>query len=348
MKRMKRYDPMGPCFLRTGRHDRQAEKFGLWWSGSALLMRVQCTEIQVEAESTAGRHAQFLGVMIDRAPVCRFPLKKGVHRYPALRGMDGTVFHEVAILRDTQPSYDESGPVLLHTVYADGEIEKPKEKPLLLEFIGDSLTVGEGTLGPQSGQEWIMPYISHMPAFPALVSEKLRAEERVVALGGWGAYKSWDGRHESRIGALYEQLCAVTPGGEIPYDFDERKADAVVINLGTNDGSALKDVTGGARAREEENFIADACSLIALVRRHQPEAYILWAYGLCGDVMGLCIQRAVDQARAAGDGRVAYLPLPDAEDMGSRMHPGRRAHEKAAEAIVSALKDALKETACPE
>lgn len=341
MKNMKRYDATAPCFRRTGRQDGQADACGLWWSGSALTMRVQCTEIEVEAESTAVNHAQFLGVMIDGAPVCRFPLREGAHRYPALRGLDGTVFHEVAILRDTQPSYDESGPVILHAVYTDGEIEQPKEKPFLLEFIGDSLTVGEGTLGPQSGQEWIMPYISHMPAFPALVSAALDAEERVVALGGWGAYKSWDGRHESRIGAIYEQLCAVVPGGERRYDFHEREADAVVINLGTNDGSALKAVPKDARAREEEAFMADAAALIGLVRRHQPRARILWAYGLCGEEMAACIQKAVDGARAAGDGNVSYLPLPPAQDVGSRMHPSRRAHERAAEVIAGALREIL-------
>ncbi len=343
MMEMKRYDPMDPRFSRTGRQRAEADRMEMWWSGSGLRMRVNCTRIEVEAESSAARHAQFLGVMIDGVPVCRFPLRRGAHRYLALSGMEGSAFHEIAFVRDTQPSYDEDGPVILHAVYADGDAESMPEKPLLLEFIGDSLTVGEGTLGPADGQEWIMPYISHMPAYPTLVSEALGAEERVVALGGWGAYKSWDGRHESRIGAIYEKLCAVVPGGDIAYDFAARPADFVIVNLGTNDGSALKGMPEEALPRERENFRRDAEELLKTVRLHQPGAHIIWAYGLCGDAMAPCIRRAVEARRAAGDDRVSYLPLPDAAgDVGSRAHPSRHAHRRAAEALLRAIRETLK------
>lgn len=340
---MKRYDPLSEVFLFSGRRNPRAKKAELWWSGSGVVMRLRCRTLRVEAESTAKTHAQYLGVMIDGAPVARLPMDEGVNAYTVLAGMDPQVWHEVTVLRDTQPSYDEDGPVILHGILTDGEIEKPADKPLLIEFIGDSLTVGEGTLGPQSGQEWIMPYISHMPAFPTLTAEALGAEKRIVALGGWGAYKSWDGHHESRIGAIYEKLCAVTPGGDIPYDFSGRAADFVIINLGTNDGTALKDASPETLPGERENFRRDAEELMRLVRAHQPKARIFWAYGLCGSVMAPCIQKAIEARRAAGDQRVSYLPLPEAEEVGSRFHPSRRAHRRAARVIEEAIRAAGKE-----
>ena len=188
-----------------------------------------------------------------------------------------------------------------------------------------------------------MPYISHMPAYPTLVSEALGAEKRVVALGGWGAYKSWDGKHESRIGAIYERLCAVVPGGDKPYRFAERPADAVIINLGTNDGSALSKTPQGERAKEEEAFISDAEALLRLVRVHQPKAHIFWAYGLCGTAMEQPIRQAVERFCAAGGEKASYLPLPDADgDVGSRSHPSRHAHERAAEVIIQAIRETVK------
>ena len=349
MTDLQRFDPLGPCFLRSGRHDPHAARYGLWWSGSGLVFRADCARIEVEAESSARDHAPWLGVIIDGAPAARFPLMRGKHRYPALEGMERGVWHEITLLRDTQPSYDEDGPVYLDAVYADGEIEKPAEKPYLIEFIGDSLTVGEGTLGPVSAQEWRMPFISHMPAFPTLVAEALNAEKRLVALGGWGAYKSWDCNHDSRIGRIYGQLCGVTPGGDTPYGFEERGADAVVINLGTNDQSALSKAPAEQRAEEEENLIRDAVLLLKTVRAHQPDAVILWAYGLCGAALAPVLERAVIRYRLiSGDAHARFLPLPDAAgDVGSRSHPGRRAHERAAETIIGALRGALEEKKNP-
>ena len=39
---------------------------------------------------------------------------------------------------------------------------------------------------------------------------------------------------------MLDGLCAVTPGGDIPYDFSANPVDAVVIGLGTNNASALE------------------------------------------------------------------------------------------------------------
>ncbi|MBQ9262994.1 MAG: hypothetical protein IJ189_02145 [Clostridia bacterium] len=342
---MNRYSPFDTRFLRVGRYNKQADVYGLWWSGSGLVMKLGCAQLEVEAESTARDHTSWLGVLLDGAPVARLPLRKGRHRYMLLSGMDETVTHEITVLRDTQPSYDEDGPVLLHAVYTDGVLEAAENRPLMIEFLGDSLTVGEGTLGPVSAQEWRMPLISHMPAFPTLVSEKLHAEKRVIALGGWGVYKSWDCNHDSRIGRIYEELCGITPGGDGPYDFQERPADAVVINLGTNDGSAFSKADPAEMKTEEANLIQDVKILLAMVRKHQKKAHIFWAYGLCGVQMTDVLQKAVQAYREETDDQnVSFLPLPDANgDVGSRSHPSRAAHEKAAAVIVNAIRGMMDE-----
>ena len=48
--------------------------------------------------------------------------------------------------------------------------------------------------------------------------------------------------------------------------------------------------------------------------------------------------RAVEDRMLAGDTRVQYMSLTPAKTNGSRMHPSREAHQKAAEEIVEALK----------
>lgn len=338
---MRRFSLPDPRFLPLGRHDPKEEKSSLWWSGSGVRVKLACKALEAEITASAHDHAPWMGVLMDGAPVARFPLLPGTHRYPLLAGLDGGFSHEVSIIRDTQPSYDEDGPVYLDAVYTDGEPERPAERPLLIEFIGDSLTVGEGCLGPESAEEWRLVWISHMPAFPTLVSEKLNAEKRVIALGGWGAARSWDNQPDSRIGRIYDRLCAITPGGDVPADFPERPAGAVVINLGTNDASALSKMTEAERPAAEQELRARAVELMEMVRARYPQAFILWAYGLCGKQVEAILQAAVQDRRNAGDMNVRYLSLTPAASNGSRMHPSREAHQKAAEEIVKAIKNLL-------
>lgn len=338
---MQRFALPDSRFLPLGRHDPREEKARLWWSGSGVRVSLACTALEAEITASAAVHAAWMGVLMDGAPVARFPLKSGTHRYLLLAGLDADFAHEVSIVRDSQLSYDEEGPVILEAVYTDGEPQKPLEKPLLIEFIGDSLTVGEGCLGPETAQEWRMVWISHMPAFPSLVAQAMHAEKRVIALGGWGAARSWDNQPESRIGRIYNRLCQPTPGGDTPVDFPEKPADAVVINLGTNDASALAGMGDAERAETEKELRFRAAELMAMARERNPRAAILWAYGLCGHQMESILRAAVQDRVQAGDERTAYLSLTPAVSNGSRMHPSREAHRQAAREIEAALRDLL-------
>ncbi len=330
-----------PRFLPLGRHNPGEEKAGLWWSGSGVRVKLACARLEADITASAQDHAPWMGVLMDGAPVARFPLLPGAHRYPLLAGLEEGFAHDISIIRDTQPSYDEDGPIYLDAVYTDGEPERPAERPLLIEFIGDSLTVGEGCLGPESAEEWRLVWISHMPAFPTLAAEKLNAEKRVIALGGWGASRSWDNQPESRIGRIYGSLCAITPGGDVPADFPERPADAVVINLGTNDSSALASMDPGTRLAAEKELCFRAAELMEMVRARYPKAFILWAYGLCGKQAEPILRDAVKERQSAGDMNTRYLSLSPAASNGSRMHPSREAHKIAAQEIAEALKEAL-------
>ena len=338
---MKRFDLPDPRFLPLGRHDPQEERTSLWWSGAGVRVKLACKTLEADITASAHDHAPWMGVLMDGAPVARFPLLAGTHRYTMLAGLDAGFSHEVSIIRDTQPSYDEDGPIYIDAIYTDGEPERPAERALLIEFIGDSLTVGEGCLGPESASEWRLVWVSHMPAFPTLVSEQLKAEKRVVALGGWGAARSWDNVPESRIGRIYGQLCAITPGGSVPADFPERPADAVVINLGTNDASAFASMNPEERPVAEKELCFRAVELMETVRARYPKAFILWTYGLCGKQVEPILQDAVKERQSAGDMNVRYLSLTPAASNGSRMHPSREAHQKAAEEIANTLEKLL-------
>ena len=341
---LRRFDPRDPAFLRMGRYDPAEPACMLWWSGSGIRLRAACRRLEIEARIPDSEHIPWLAVTLDGAPVARFPMLPGEHRYPVLEGMDPAVSHEVALYRDTQPHDTDLGPISLTALYMDGDPRPAQPNLRIVEFIGDSLTVGEGLMGGADAMEWRMSWISNTFAFPTLAAARLRAEKRVVALGGWGVWRSWDGDPACRIGRIYRQLCGVVPGGEVPYDFNQhRPSDAVVINLGTNDTSALAELPEEAQPDAREAITRRAVELMETVREVAPNAAILWAYGLCGGVLAEPLRKAVALRQGAGDDRVRYLALTDCgDDLGSRQHPGRAAHARAAREIAEALEPMLR------
>ena len=184
-----------------------------------------------------------------------------------------------------------------------------------------------------------MLWISNQFAFPALTAEAMDAEKRLVALGGWGAYLSYDANPQHTIGTIYEQLCGACAAGSAPYDFNaQRAADAVVINLGTNDASAVRLLDESERPQALEEVADCAAALMEKVRMRAPQAWILWAYGLCGVGMSEPVRRAVCRRVAEGDARLEYLALDDCDgSVGSRTHPSRAAHVRAAQQIAGAI-----------
>lgn len=336
---MKRFDPLDARFLRLGRLNPDEPSFTLWWSGSGFRTRLECRRLEVEVDCPDNEQACWLAVIVDDAPVARFPMRPGAHRYAILEGMEWGIAHEVSVIRDTQPHDSDGGVPVLTAVWTDGVPQRPAEKPRLIEFIGDSLTVGEGMMGSKDAMEWRMTWISTTHAFPGLVCASLNAERRLVALGGWGVWRAWDGDPANNMARIYRQLCGVVPGGNACYNFEaQRPADAVVINLGTNDQSAVERLLPEDQPAAREAITLAAEALMALVRETAPEALIVWAYGLCGTALTEPIIRAVEARRLAGDERVRFLPLTDcAGDFGSRQHPGRASHARAAREITALL-----------
>ena len=101
-------------------------------------------------------------------------------------------------------------------------------------------------------------------------------------------------------------------GAQQPYDFAAWPADAVILNLGTNDWNAFHNPpwvdpeTGRSFKQtlaDDGSFApADAARLaaavrnfLALVRKHNPHAVIVWAYGMLGSGLLPLLRDGLDQ-----------------------------------------------------
>ena len=93
-----------------------------------------------------------------------------------------------------------------------GEFLQLTEPKYRLEFVGDSITSGEGTVGAVYEEDWISAFFSAMNTYPRMVADALSAEYRVVSQSGWGIVTGWDGNVENKIPPFYTQVCGLLTG----------------------------------------------------------------------------------------------------------------------------------------
>lgn len=222
----------------------------------------------------------------------------------------------------------------------DGEISPSPAYKYMLEFVGDSITSGEGAIGAQTEEEWISAWFSSVQTFPFLTAQRLGAEYRIISQSGWGISRDWAGDKNNVLPRIYDRTAY--PGfPEKRYDFSREPAGAVIINLGTNDAQPRADL-----AAVKEKGLA----FLKEVRTKNPGAVIVWCYGMLGS--GRCgstdMKETLEDMIAAyrsesGDERVFYLQLPntEGEDLGARSHPGLPSHAKAADVLSAFLQKVL-------
>ena len=323
----------------------QGDFIPLFWTGSGALFRIQASSLSFLLESADSVYEQWIRIELDGVTILRTSLQPGLNNVTVFRGIDKAQTHLVQLYKEVQAmAQDETAWLLLRDIQTDGEILPPPPFEHRLEFIGDSLTSGEGLACETHFMDWVSCMFSTEGSFPQILAKRLNAEIRVLSQSGWGALSSWDGNENCTMYPGYREVCGLLTGkknallgAHEPNDFSWTP-EAIIINLGTNDGSACQNCAdqGDFKRRLSLRVIA----FLEQIRACNPDALILWAYGMCGHVMEDTLQNAVHEyAKKTGDRATRYVHLPAAskEEMGSRQHPGRPSHQKCADVLYNEL-----------
>lgn len=334
-----------------GRYSQKNDQLALFYTGSGIEMDCTGSELWVEVEVRYDMYEPWISILYNGERVSRQMLTEGRYWIPIFRNMNKDTVKNLRLMKDVQAmSGDLRHSLILHQLRSDGDFLPLEAKKIRFEFIGDSITSGEGLIGAKQEEEWVSMWFDSVKNYTYLTAKAYDAEYRVISQSGWGVYCSWDHNTEATLGRNYEKVCGVVSGkynrelgASDDNDFLSWKPDVIVINLGTNDGGAFTS-KGGPSTEDIELFIASAVDLLAKLRNHNPDAYLLWAYGMLGKVMEKAIGQAIEQyQKVTKDQRVGYVDLPDmdADSIGARNHPGTLAHERAAEALTLRIKEIL-------
>ncbi len=349
-----------------GRTAGRLSPLALFWTGSGIELNVTGSELWVELEGDFTANETWISILVNKAAVSRQMVIPGRNRICIFRGMNESVVKNIRIVRDTQAmSGDPDNYLQLHAVSSDGEFMPVTHRPYKIEFVGDSITSGEGAVGAREEEDWISLWFSGVDNYTMYTAEALNAEARIISQSGWGVLTGWDNNPHCNIPEYYEKVCGVLTGGHNKAlgayeenDFASWEPDIIVVNLGTNDAGAFaqpewRDEAAGETHKQRVNadgsfheedvraFERAAESFLTKLRKYNKKAYIIWAYGMLGDVMEPMILRAMDAYTArTGDDRISYLKLPDTTDetMGARWHPGKLSHQAAAKVLTEFIR----------
>lgn len=345
------------------------EPLTLFWTGSALELNVSGSELWLEIESDYDMCETWVSILINSAPVSRLMLTAGRYFICVFRGMNADVVKNVRIVKDVQAmSGDPDCLLQIHSVKTNGRFLPLEDKPYKVEFIGDSITSGEGAVGAGQDQDWIPMYFSAVDNYTKMTADALNADYRVISQSGWGVLTGWDNNIHCNIPNYYEKVCGllygernIRLGAHQENDFEAWQPDVIVVNLGTNDAGAFnipqwKDEQTGETHKQRLNedgsfheediraFEAAAARFLEKLRKYNKKAHIVWAYGMIGSVMEPAIRHAIESyMQKTNDRKVSFLPLMDTtpEYMGSRSHPGIPAHRRAAEDLSGFIRPLL-------
>ena len=331
-----------------GRMDPDQRPLALDWTGSGIEFRFRGTDAWARLEAPAASPVMWMIVLADGAPITRFPVEPGIRMYPLLLGLEAEQERTVTLMKETQCMPDHpAATVLLHSLRIDGELLELPEKDHRIEFIGDSLTSGEGALAAKDNMEWVTPWYSARGNYTWYACEALNAERSILSQSGWGVCWDWQHTAKNNMSDAYEYIAGVLHGPEAdargcrkPWDFSRWQPDIVCIRLMTNDNNGINEKK--SLEEDRETLIRGGMDLIRKVRAHNPQAKIVWI--LPGtDCRPEMAAEAVKRAQAEGDRELYAFTLPDygPEDMGARWHPNAEYNRRAGELLGAYLKTIL-------
>jgi lysophospholipase L1-like esterase len=304
-------EPTDPNIRFTGRWDTSdPEAYVPYWAGAYFDVGFTGTTVTLHQRDTIDFWASIDGgdwVFYDEVSgdvnLTPEPLAEGEHTLRVSYAVVAGSYTGDAVFQGL--SLDEGA-----TTFATPEREN------LIEFVGDSITVGTTTS------------MNALTAYPWLIGEELGAEHTAVAQGGACLVAA------DCVG-LEQQFTKLNPNAPDPdWDFSRYQADAVVINLGTNDIG--HDVSG-------EQFQESYTNLLRTVRANYPDAWI-FAVKTFRERYVTETQTAVDTVIAEGDERVSFVDTTgwlSESDLSDTVHPNDQGHQTITENLAPIIAERL-------
>ena len=240
---------------------------------------------------------------------------------------EGNYFHTIRIVRQNEVAWSQC---LLRSLKITGYLfEAPEERPLYLEFYGDSITSAFGNIGDPSAPEPtdIPKYQDATQSYAYLTTEALNADCSILAMSGVGLAT---GHYEKHFLHYFSQFCHKR--GTSLFEFEgARVPDIAVVRLGANDFSV-----GVTR----EQYVSRAKELIDYIRQgYGKNVPIIWMHGSRGGDFNSWLEELSTYYGGEAGGFYLLQTKYSSHGSGAGHHPNVASHESDAEILLAFIKE---------
>ena len=222
-------------------------------------------------------------------------------------------------IRLVRVEYVKDGLATLKTIRLAGTIHEWQEERKFIEYIGDSITCGYGSISSNDAKDGSR-------TFAYLSACELGVDYSMVAISGIGVCKS-TGQHSGKtMTDLYKYNTWYRSQTDLYAP--ERKADLIVVNLNTNDHNL------GAT---EAAYKANLKSLISDIRSiHGEDVSIVWITGQMVDYDSAVNGWLADVfEELGGEANGLYILKTTKNNQGGNGHPNYASHKTTAKHLVT-------------
>ncbi len=307
---------------------------------AGIITRVHFRGTALRLHAFTASDELYLDVGVDDAAPMMVKVPKGESDVALAQGL-GAGEHRVVICKRVEAGV---GIVDLVSLTVTGELLAPAPLPeRRLLFLGDSFTSGQATTVEDGGSIQNTTKAMRQNArlcYGRLLADRFHAQSHIVAVGGKGLLRDWQGVHATRLAADYYEN-ALPDDDSTRWDPKTYVPDAIGVCLGNNDFDE--------GAPDQTEYVRLFAEFVRVLRRDAPQAHIfLITSPSLTDTPGKAPLRTVqlaylnEIAQRVGDPHVHVVQIAHHDGVPGDWHPSGTAHRAVADELEPLFRQALK------
>ena len=310
----------------------EKQAIGLAYPGVSIHFTAAAEKLFMRAYSSSDQ--QYIDVLRNGERVRKVQLQQGLHSTLLWDSAeDRTKAASFEIVRASAPWQGTLELVGIELV--NGAILKAKEAPTRkLLFIGDSITSGSVSDPLTIDEPKNLQSNNGRFSYGKLTARELDAQAHLVSYGGRGLIRDWEGKDNSQTNnapVFYPR--AHPDDSQRLWDHNQYQADAVVINLGTNDfNQGIPD---------SDTFVSAYVTFARQIRSDYPSAHIFLMLSPMHGVNS-SERKALDSfitktIQQLGDANISKLDVSYYPGRNIDPHPVKEEHQAMADEIAPVI-----------
>lgn len=313
----------------------------LTWPGTGV--EASFTGTQGTATFNVLSGTSYVGVSVDGGNATRVQVQQNV---PIAFGPVDRGAHRVRFVKLNEA---ELGSIVLTALRSDGTTVATASPNRLLEFVGDSITLGYGVEGTRPCKN-SSALENVLKAWSGLAAGQLNADASIVAWSGHGMLRNAAGVSDlATMPQIYLRASATDATSRFAFG-TAPQPQAVVVALGTNDFTYVSD--SNRAVLDQAAFTAAYLQFVQQVRANYPNAVLVLAgspmlsdtYPSAAEAQHSSLLSCLTAVQTQlGDARVRVLDLPTMDTTVSACdyHPSAAEQQAMSELLVTELRTAL-------